>query len=166
MRCSLMKWMISGSLDSGKDFPAVVKRHLASCPDCRDFAAISDEIGMVLTRDAGKVVRPDLMFARKGTTNQYRVFGRVCFAGAVAACLLIAITATVFRSPQEQSVDDITSVAEELAQNYNPTPVLEAQIDGFQGEITAVEQDIEEMTELLLASTHLVSDETISNILF
>ncbi len=166
MKCSMIKWLISNALDSGKDFPAMVKRHLASCSSCRTFAAVSDEIGIALSQDVGKATPPAAIFSRQESHVRLHSPGRVGFAVAVAACVLIAVATMVLRNSQPQSIDNVTAVAEEIARDYAPAPALAAQIDQFQGEIVAVERDIEDMKELLIASTHLVSDETIADILF
>lgn len=37
MMCPITKWFISRSLDSGKEMPALFRRHLRKCASCREF---------------------------------------------------------------------------------------------------------------------------------
>jgi len=37
MMCLIAKWYVSRSLDSGKRVPALIRRHLEKCADCRKF---------------------------------------------------------------------------------------------------------------------------------
>lgn len=52
MFCFVYKWMISWSLDSGKELPGSVNRHIVGCTSCREFARTSAELAARLTRDA------------------------------------------------------------------------------------------------------------------
>ncbi len=45
MLCSVHRWFISGSLDTGKPVPAIVRRHLTLCPSCKDFETSAHVMG-------------------------------------------------------------------------------------------------------------------------
>jgi hypothetical protein len=51
--CRITRWKISGAIDSGKPMSNAVRRHLLRCASCREFAAVAEETGLRLTRDAG-----------------------------------------------------------------------------------------------------------------
>lgn len=52
MICSLVKWLVSQSLDSGNPLPPFAERHLASCRSCAGFRSLSMSVGKRLERDA------------------------------------------------------------------------------------------------------------------
>ncbi len=49
MFCSVHKWFISGSLDTGSSLPALVRRHVDHCRSSKDFAAGAHALGDRLT---------------------------------------------------------------------------------------------------------------------
>jgi hypothetical protein len=51
--CRIIRWKVSGAIDSGKPMSDAVKRHLLRCASCREFAGLAEETGRRLTRDAG-----------------------------------------------------------------------------------------------------------------
>ncbi|MDD4870495.1 MAG: hypothetical protein PHR77_08030 [Kiritimatiellae bacterium] len=52
MICSIIKWMISQSLDSESPLPAIIKRHIERCESCREFLSDVKLLGVCLERDA------------------------------------------------------------------------------------------------------------------
>ena len=52
MICFIYKWIISWVLDSGKELPGAVTRHIDRCGSCREFARVSGSLAARLTRDA------------------------------------------------------------------------------------------------------------------
>jgi hypothetical protein len=51
MFCSVYKWYISRSLDSGKSLPGLVSRHIRRCASCRQFAQFSESLENRLVKD-------------------------------------------------------------------------------------------------------------------
>lgn len=52
MFCKLIRFHISTALDSDRDNPAFVQRHISVCPDCRQFNDLSQSITHRLIIDA------------------------------------------------------------------------------------------------------------------
>jgi hypothetical protein len=50
--CRIIRWKVSGAIDSGKPMSEAVKRHLLRCASCREFAAFAEDAGRRLTREA------------------------------------------------------------------------------------------------------------------
>jgi hypothetical protein len=57
MICSIMKWMISQSLDTERPLPWIVNHHIGRCGSCREFLAKARLIGSCLERDASRLER-------------------------------------------------------------------------------------------------------------
>jgi hypothetical protein len=51
MFCSIYKWYISRSLDSGKSLPTLVSRHIRRCASCRQFAQFSESLENRLVKE-------------------------------------------------------------------------------------------------------------------
>ena len=91
MICAIYKWLISEALNAGHAPSGVVQRHIGRCRHCREFYAISAEVGARLRTDAAEAgrilapgarpVRPPAWLPRPG------------LAFAAAACLVIGVAA-------------------------------------------------------------------------
>lgn len=56
MFCSINKWLISRSLDSGKPIPDPVERHLQRCASCQEFVRFCESLKQRCVQD-----RPDFL---------------------------------------------------------------------------------------------------------
>ena len=52
MWCSIYKWKISRSLDSGKPPAGMTRRHLDRCGSCREYTRFAEDLGWRLKEDA------------------------------------------------------------------------------------------------------------------
>lgn len=57
MFCFIYKWLISRALDTGKGLSAAVHGHLHHCPNCRDFARLSEVLSRRLVQDAAALLQ-------------------------------------------------------------------------------------------------------------
>jgi hypothetical protein len=55
MKCLIYKWLISWSLDSKKNLPSYIRRHMQSCAGCREFARFSRSLDSRMGNDAEKL---------------------------------------------------------------------------------------------------------------
>lgn len=60
MFCFIYKWMISGAMDTGKEMPGIVRRHLGRCESCHAFARMGQALDTRLKQDASELLKePD-----------------------------------------------------------------------------------------------------------
>lgn len=169
MKCIIVKWMISSALDSRGRFPAFVSKHIASCQDCRTFAAISDEMGMLLSHDAEKITNPSFLENSQASIAPFHIFGRAGVAAAFAACLMIC---TVFMmlhhepQPAKQTVSETQKIITEYVNVKNNAAVITKPIEQFQNEINAIQKDLLAAKQRLIASSHVADEETVVAFLF
>lgn len=166
MKCCIMKWLISNSLDAQKEFSSVVKKHLASCSACRDFAAISDEIGISLAQDAEGTSAPAAACARIVSTPQIVFFGRTAIAMAGVACILIIAVTVILHESRKPNIGMITATADAALEYISASAVLAAPMKQYDTEIKAFGQVVDDMTEILIASAQVVSPDIITDIIF
>lgn len=169
MKCIIVKWMISSALDSRGKFPAFVSKHIASCQDCRTFAAISDEMGMLLTHDAERITNPSFLDSSTATIAPFHIFGRAGIAAAFAACLLMGSVFMTLR-PTPQPVDQVISSTGNIITEYvdvkKNAAAITKPIEQFQNEISAIQKDLLAAKQQLIASSHVADEETVVAFLF
>jgi hypothetical protein len=121
MFCFLYKWMISATLDTGKELPGIVKRHLDGCGSCRRFARIGGGLKQRLNHD-GKALLDSLAASGAGQFRDQRIIAalkkndssepstprrrayRLRPVFAAAAALLVFVIAAIWQSmPPTQS---------------------------------------------------------------
>lgn len=64
MFCSIHKWLISRSMDTGKSLPRMVKRHIRTCASCRRFAQLSDGLAESFSKAEKKLQRREALEQR------------------------------------------------------------------------------------------------------
>ena len=163
MKCTIMRWMISHSLDSESAFPTLVKKHLASCNHCREFAAVADEACMVLARDADKVANPDRLFEAPEQTVSSPYFGRLALA---AACSVIVVGLAVHNVEKPEPAD-LAILTPSAIMEYMPSETeLLSPVTQMENEIAAVQKDMVALGETLTSSAQIFSGQTIAGLIF
>ena len=56
MFCNIYQWFISGSMDTGKPLPGLIRRHVGHCQSCRRFSEMGSAVNKRLTKDAPAVI--------------------------------------------------------------------------------------------------------------
>ncbi len=51
MMCSVYKWFVSSTLDTGKPLPGFVSKHLSHCHECHTFASHAGHLHHTLAND-------------------------------------------------------------------------------------------------------------------
>jgi len=76
MFCSIYRFLISRSMDSGSPLPGRVERHVQRCPTCRRFASDAASLGASLAEEAAMLTEP------LAPELQQRVLRAVCRSGS------------------------------------------------------------------------------------
>lgn len=66
MICSVTKWFISNALDTRREIPSFIRRHLSRCPSCQDFVRLSQVLTDKSAQDAILVIQetPDSLLEK------------------------------------------------------------------------------------------------------
>ena len=110
MICSLSKWFISSSMDTGKKMPGFVRKHVSKCVSCREFLQFSQTLEDQAAWDAAAIIQKtqDALagrIKRKAFLNQeprkrYRRGRPLIPAASVAlAAILVIIFFVVRQNP-------------------------------------------------------------------
>ena len=59
MKCHIVRWIISGSIDRGKIWSNFAERHLDRCPGCREYVRMTELIDRRAREDAQSLAPPD-----------------------------------------------------------------------------------------------------------
>jgi predicted anti-sigma-YlaC factor YlaD len=112
MICSIVKYMVSRALDSGRPLPPFVKGHIERCSGCRGFVAAANTLEVRLASDAAVLARkPSFEKARPARAPVYALR----FAAA-AACLLVAAGLLYMRTGAVQRNADVSGNGVVLSQ--------------------------------------------------
>ncbi|MFC2160059.1 hypothetical protein ACFLRW_01045 [Acidobacteriota bacterium] len=69
MICSILKWLISGAIDSHKAIPGFLRPHINRCSSCRDFVRLSQTLEKQASEDAKIIMSetPDTLLEKVKT---------------------------------------------------------------------------------------------------
>jgi len=145
MICSLIKWLISGAMDSSRPLPPFAGRHIERCKSCRDFLADSRMLDQCLERDAVLLEsRPCYAAERVPATYSFRL-------AALTACVLFVSGYLAFHPLNTTTGDDYVRagsipfkphVSELIGMGDTFTQTLTDKAEaGLNGEIQSIAKD-------------------------
>ena len=154
MICKLMRLLISNSLDSDRDYPSFVRKHVNSCPDCRQFSEQSQDVVYTLINDApavestaGLTIQPKPVFAMRPA---------LIFAPAMI-CLIIAGGLMLQSRPEPAQSEDSEWLIAEVEQLAQTATDLLPQ-DPLSREMMLVAEDSKQAVSSLISCTGLDPD--------
>ena len=151
MFCKLIRLLISNSLDSDRDYPSFVRKHVNACPDCRQFSEQSQDVAHTLINDApGLESTAGLALAPKPVPVMRNI---LVFAPALI-CLIIAglfllsnRTESVQPEDSEWLIAEVEQLAETTADLLPANPLAR--------EIALITEDSKQAVSSLISCTGL-----------
>jgi hypothetical protein len=142
MFCSLIKFLISSSMDSDRPFPGFVARHVSQCDQCREFAELTGDLDEKLHAGAQESGLTLESLLPEPTANRARpVMWRPGLAFAIS-CALVLITVYVARQmiPGAEEVPHATQLGMPSFLDTNPLEAMPVD-ELFERELASLEND-------------------------
>ncbi|MFB0564344.1 MAG: hypothetical protein ACETWK_01530 [Candidatus Aminicenantaceae bacterium] len=160
MFCSVYKWLISQSLDSGKPFSVPVRRHLRHCTSCQEFAQFSESLEHRCVQDIQDFLK-DYNEALKGkiisvldtTPEPRKVPARkpilVPVLASVIVLLIVAISIIFLTVSTSKNVAPLNYLSElDITQTSLEDAVVKIE-SPYQGEILELRKSINSTTDYI-----------------
>lgn len=172
MFCSINKWIISRSVDTGRPLPGRVKNHLQRCNSCREFAAFCTSIRPKLIQDKNIILeKADKALTKKilsgipvditektGLENKTRFRKRaprrpVLIPSLSAALVVLGILGGIlfFTHPRPQDTNPLGQLSA-LVKAASPEDVLSRIESPLETEYEELKRALDSTTRFLLSS--------------